>query len=259
MNKKIFNVIRIIAIIICFVVIIYELSHIYMDQKEYQVADEEYDTIRETVVSWPVDEDEAQIVDYPLLQIDFDKLESINNDFVAWIYFPCLDISYPVVKEKEVDEYLHVTFDGQENKAGCIFEDVLSDSDFRGMHDIVFGHNMKDQSMFGKLKILYQSDNNELLEENPYVYIYTKDYVFQYRVFGYYITKVGSEAYSVVETNEEYDAFLEYINLHSAYERPTDADLSQRPSLLTLSTCSGKSGSGKRFVVHTYKSAAWER
>ena len=83
MNKKIFNVIRIIAIIICFVVIIYELSHIYMDQKEYQVADEEYDTIRETVVSWPVDEDEAQIVDYPLLQIDFDKLESINNDFVA--------------------------------------------------------------------------------------------------------------------------------------------------------------------------------
>ena len=259
MNKKIFNVIRIIAIIICFVVIIYELSHIYMDQKEYQVADQEYDTIRETVVSWPVDEDESQIVDYPLLQIDFDKLESINNDFVAWIYFPCLDISYPVVKEKEIDEYLRVTFDGQENKAGCIFEDVLSNSDFRGMHDIVFGHNMKDQSMFGKLKILYQSDNNELLEENPYVYIYTKDYVFQYRVFGYYITNVGSEAYSVVETNEEYDAFLEYINLHSAYARPTDADLSQRPSLLTLSTCSGKSGSGKRFVVHTYKSAAWER
>ncbi|SFB71065.1 class B sortase [Butyrivibrio sp. YAB3001] len=259
MNHKVFKFIRIIAIIICLGIIAYESYKIYDDQKEYAVADEEYEEIESQAVVWPTKEDESEVIDYPLIQIDFDKLEAINPDVVAWIYFPCLDISYPVVKENEVDEYIHLTFDKQVNKAGCIYEDVLSDPEFRGMHDIVFGHNMKNKSMFGKLKMLYQDENKELLEKNPYVYVYTKDYVFQYRVFGYYITKVGSEAYKVVETNDTYDEFLEYIQLHSAYPRPQEADFSQRPSLLTLSTCSGASGSGKRFVVHTYKSAAWIR
>ncbi len=259
MNKTVLKILRIIAIILCIGIIIYEAVRIYDDQKEYDVADEEYEELESMAVSWPKGEDESQIVEYPLLQIDFKKLEEINPDVVAWLYFPCLDISYPVVKENEVDEYIHLTFDGKVNKAGCLFEDVLSDSEFRGMHDIVFGHNMRNGSMFGSLKKLYANGNEHLLEDNPYVYVYTKDYVFQYRVFGYYISTVGSEAYKVVETSDSYDEFLDYIQLHSAYPRPADADLSQRPCLLTLSTCSGQSGSGKRFVVHTYKTAAWEK
>ena len=259
MNKTVLKILRILAIILCLAIIVYEAVRIYDDKKEYAVADDEYENIESIAVTWPKEEDSAQIIYYPLIQIDFDKLEEINEDVVAWLYFPCLDISYPVVKENTVDEYIHLTFDKQVNKAGCLFEDVLSDEEFRGMHDIVFGHNMRNGSMFGSLKKLYASGNENLLEENPYVYIYTRDYVFQYRVFGYYITKVGSEAYKVVETDESYDDFLDYIQLHSAYPRPSDADFSGKPSLLTLSTCSGQSGSGKRFVVHTYKTAAWER
>ena len=259
MNKKFLKVLRIVAIIACLCVIVYEGVHIYLDQKEYDVADDEYDIIRQEMLKWPGAEDEASVVEYPLIQIDFEGLKEINPDFVAWIYFPCLDISYPVVQEKEVDEYIHLTFDGTVNKSGCIFEDVLSDPEFRGMHDIVFGHNMRDTSMFGKLKYLYQKKDEDLLASNPYVYVYTEDYVFEYRVFGYYLTRVGSEAYKVVNTSETYDDFIDYIKYHSAYPRPAEADFADRPSLLTLSTCSGASGSGKRFVVHTYKTRAWNR
>ncbi|WP_029230917.1 class B sortase [Butyrivibrio sp. VCB2006] len=259
MNKKVFKILRILAIILCLGIIIYEAYRIYDDQREYAVADDEYEELKSLALTWPKGEDESQIVDYPLIQVDFDKLEEINPDIVAWLYFPCLEISYPVVKENEVDEYIHLTFDKQVNKAGCLFEDVLSDREFRGMHDIVFGHNMRNGSMFGSLKKLYATGNEHLLQENPYVYVYTKDYVFQYRVFGYYITTVGSEAYKVVGTDEAYDELLEYIQNHSSYPRPAEADFTNRPSLLTLSTCSGQSGSGKRFVVHTYKTAAWER
>ena len=259
MNKKVLRVLRILAILVCIGVIIYESVHIYVEQKEYDIADDEYEEIRTEMVKWPKAEDEASVVDYPLIQIDFEGLKKINPDFVAWIYFPALDISYPVVQEKKVDEYIHLTFDGTVNKSGCIFEDILSDPQFRGMHDIVFGHNMRDTSMFGKLKYLYQKKDEDILADDPYIYVYTEDYVFQYRVFGYYITKVGSEAYKVVNTSETYDEFLEYIQYHSAYPRPAGADFSQRPSLLTLSTCSGASGSGKRFVVHTYKTQAWSR
>ncbi len=257
MRNKVLKALRIIAILICIGVIAYEGYKIYDDQKEYAVADNEYETIESSAVTWPTQE-ESSVVEYPLIRVDFDKLEEINPDVVAWLYFPCLDISYPVVKENEVDQYLHLTFDGQVNKAGCLFEDVLSDPEFRGMHDIIFGHNMRNGSMFGSLKKLYASGNEELLEKDPYVYIYTKDYIFQYRVFGYYITRVGSNAYKVVETTESYNELLDFIQYSSAYPRPADADFSQYPSLLTLSTCSGQSGSGKRFVVHTYKTGAWE-
>jgi sortase B len=259
MNKTFFRILRIVLIIACIVIIGYQGYKIYDDQQEYAVADNEYEEIENKAVTWPEAEDEAALVEYPLLNIDFDSLESINEDFVAWLYFPALEISYPVVKENYIDQYIQTTFDGKANKAGCLFEDVLSDKDFRGMHDIVFGHNMKNLSMFGSLKLLYKKGNENLLDNNPYVYIYTKDYIFQYRIFGYYITTVGSFAYTDVQTDKNYDELLEYIDRNSLYERPVDADFSKRPSLLTLSTCSGASGSGRRFVVHTYKTGAWER
>ena len=258
MNKNLKKVLRVLAIILCLGVIAYEGFKIYQDQKEYEVADTEYEEIRTTAVVWPESEDEAQEIEYPLLQINFKKLSEINPDFIAWVYFPALDISYPVVHENTIDEYINLTFEGKVNKAGCIFQDVVSDPEFKGMHDILFGHNMRDGSMFGRLKKLYQS-SEDLLEEDPYIYVYTEDYVYQYRVFGYYLTKVGSEAYKVVENDEAYDEFLQYIGYHSAYKRPSDADFTDRPGLLTLSTCSGASGSGRRFVVHTYKTQTWNR
>ena len=253
-----FKVIRNIIIVICLVVIAYEVAMIGINKMEYKEAADEYQDLENIAVTYVPKEDAPEIIDYPLLNVDFDKLSRINGDIVAWIYFPCLDISYPVVKENEIDEYLYLTFDKNENKAGCIFEDVLSDAKFCGFHDIVFGHNMKDGSMFGRLKQLYQKDGAALLEEDPYVYVYTKDYVYQYRVFAYAITGVGSDAYSVVNSTEEYKAFTDYVKTHSSYPIPDGIDLTQGNSILTLSTCSGAAGSNKRFVVHTIKVSAWE-
>ncbi len=269
MNRKILGLLRIIVICICLGVIAYEGYRIYTDQKEYTVADNEYSAITKRATSISVDNgsmqgnallnnDEAEVVSYPLLQVNHQELTSINEDYVAWLYFPCVGISYPVVKETEIDEYLYKTFEGKSNKAGCIFEDVLSSETFTGMHDIIFGHNMKNGSMFGQLKQLYKKNNQSLIDSNPYIYIYTKDNIFQYRVFAYYQTTVGSNAYSVVQGEQQYDDFIKYIKPATIYKIPEDIDFTQRPSVLTLSTCSGESGSGRRFVVHSVKTASWE-
>lgn len=252
--------IRIIAIIACLAVIVYEGVHIYLDQKEYSVAESLYESLEEAVMTdTPQTEDTPDIINYPVKNIDFEKLLAINEDTTAWLYFPLLDISYPVVKEKEINQYLYTTFEGTRNKAGCLFEDVLSDEDFCGMHDIIFGHNMKNGSMFGTLKKVYQEENKELLEQKPYIYVYTNDYVFEYRIFAYYITTVGSEAYTEVNTAEDYDGFLKYISTHSAYSMPDGLSFEGRPSILTLSTCSGKAGGRQRFVIHAVKVNYWER
>lgn len=256
MSKKI---IRWIAIIACFAIIIYESINLYFDQKDYKQADEEYKEIINLSITYPAKEDTPEIVQYPLLNIDYDYLKSINPDFIAWLYFPCFDISYPVVKENYVNEYLRVTFDGIPNKAGCLFVDVLSSDDFSGMHDMIFGHNMKNETMFGKLKYLNENEYQEKLSDNPYVYVYTPDNIYQYRVFGYYVTTVGSQSYSEIKNEKEYYAFLDYIKSNSIITFPDEVDLSPEMPLLTLSTCSGKSGSGKRFVIHTVKTNSWDQ
>ena len=251
------KVFRIIVFLICIGVIIYECIGLYRDNKEYDVADTEYEELLDDVVSDVPSSQIPEGVNYPPIQIRYSELESINPDFVAWLYFPYFDISYPVVHENEIDQYLRTTFDGTPNKAGCLFTDVLSSEDFTGYHDIIFGHNMRNGSMFGKLKRLNQTEDQENIKQNPYIYVYTEKAVYQYQIFAFYVTNVGSDAYKVVTNDEEYEDFLKYIYSHTAFKKPDSLDLSNHPCLLTLSTCSGRSGSGRRFVIHAAKVNAW--
>ena len=253
------GVVRIILIIICIGIIIYESVGLYNDNKEYSVAETEYESLVEDSITVAMPEEMPQGATYPPMHIKYSQLKAINDDFVAWLYFPYFDISYPVVQETEIDEYLKKTFDGTRNIAGCLFTDILSSADFCGMHDIIFGHNMRNGSMFGKLKKLSQTDDRNLIKENPYIYVYTEKAVFKYEIFAYYVTTVGSDAYSVVTTDDEYDDFLKFIAANSVYDMPTDLDMSTHPSILTLSTCSGRSGSGRRFVIHAAKTETWEQ
>lgn len=255
---------RMVVLLICVLIIVYEAIGLYRDNREYSVADNEYDEVLNNAVTIQPEQETTQTADekprnYPNLYIDFGLLQSTNSDFVAWLYFPFFDISYPVVQEKEVDEYLKKTFNGTRNNSGCIFTDILSSPDFTGMHDIIFGHNMRNGSMFGKLKTLSRSDDREMISKDPYIYLYTPTHVYKYEIFAYYVTKVGSDAYSVISTDEEYDEFLKYISSNTLYVKPEDLDLSSRPSILTLSTCSGASGSGKRFVIHSAKIDSWDQ
>ena len=254
LRNKIF---RIVVFLICIGVIIYECIGLYKDNKEYDVADTEYEELIDDVVSEASPSELPEGANYPPIQIRYSELESINPDFVAWLYFPYFDISYPVVHENEIDQYLRTTFDGTPNKAGCLFTDVLSTEDFTGYHDIVFGHNMRNGSMFGKLKKLNQTEDQENIKQNPYIYVYTEKAVYQYQIFAFYVTNVGSDAYKVVTNDEEYEDFLKYIYSHTAFKKPESLDLSNHPCLLTLSTCSGRSGSGRRFVIHAAKVNAW--
>lgn len=258
-NKKtIGNIIRVILVIALIGVIAYEAVMIYRDQSEYLVAVNEYDNIRENYVKTKSDDsDEEESFweeEYPDLDINFDALYDVNPDFIGWLYFPAFStINYPVVKEKSIDQYLYKTFDKIPNRAGCIFMDVLSNENFCGLSDMVFGHNMKNGSMFGSLKALYKSDDKDVLNGNPYVYVYTKDAILKYRVFAYYITTNGSYSYTEVRDEQDYDEYLKYIKSCSIIDIPENIEFTSHPSLLTLSTCQGQSGSGRRFVVHTVK------
>lgn len=249
-----------IGILICVGIIIWQVIGLYQDNKQYQEANNEYQQLEQTAVKNETTAPATPEEDYPHLSINYTQLESINPDFVCWLYFPYFGINYPVVQETEIDEYLKKTFDGKRNSSGCLYTDIYSSPDFTGMHDIIFGHNMRNGSMFGKFKQLVQSeDTAKELSQNPYFYVYTGTTINKYEIFAYYVTTVGSPAYDVVTTDEQYDDFMNYIRSNNMYTQPTNVDLTAKPSILTLSTCSGRSGSGRRLVIHAAKIGSWEQ
>ncbi|MFR3321064.1 MAG: sortase domain-bontaining protein [Lachnospiraceae bacterium] len=75
----------------------------------------------------------------------------MNSDIVGWLRIRALDISYPVVQGKDNDYYLHRTFEKTDNFAGCLFVNSYNMGDFTDQNTIIYGHNMKNGSMFGKL------------------------------------------------------------------------------------------------------------
>ncbi len=254
--------VKIVIVLICISVLCYEGIALFRNIKAYKTAKVEYDTLNTFVYSKkiPTIQKSKKVkdvtFDFPNIEVDFKNLSEINPDIVAWVYIPSVNISYPVVQEKTIDEYVNKTFEGNESIAGCIFTDILSDSKFNGFHNMIFGHNMKDGSMFGKLKKI-RDEGDLIIEDDPYVYIFTKDCVQKYRIFAYYKTNVGSKSYDVIKNKNDYDKFLGYIFENNLCKLNSEINFSNYPSILTLSTCSGKSGSGKRFVIHTCKESTY--
>lgn len=194
------------------------------------------------------EEDEKGQYQYPNLQIDYDGLTATNSEFTGVIYIPVLNLTYPIAQSTGNDKYLHTTFQGTSNASGCIFLDCAASKDFSDPNSFVFGHNMKNETMFGSLKRFLQKE--ELCDEDPYIYIYQKDQVLVYRIFAYYTIPVRDDVYDDFSGDDGYDAYVADAGKHSVYHSSQDEkiDWSSRPKLLTLSTCYG-TGHVNNFVV----------
>lgn len=228
-------------------------------ESEYQALDAYMEVIPEETAQEsemePGEETAAQetnTVFYPKLQIDYDSLASVNSEFVGVIYIPVLDIKYPVAQTADNSKYLHTTFEGTANSSGCIFLDASAAPDFSDRNTYVFGHNMKNGTMFGSLKRFLKDET--LCDQNPYIYIYQKDQVLVYRIFAYYTIPVQDDVYDDFVGDDGYDAYVIDAKAHSLYQ-PSEAeeedmaiDWIGRPNLLTLSTCYA-TGHVKNFVV----------
>lgn len=235
----------------------------YKDFREYKEAEDEYADINDNYIeiipdggsdadseTLPAGEDEAEKMPeyFPTLDIDFQSLKSLNSRMACVLYIPAVDITYPVAYSEDNEDYLHKTFEGKYNFAGCIFYDYLSERGFTGLNTFIFGHNMKNGSMFGKLK-RFDSDSS-LCATDPYFYIYTDNQIRKYKIFSYYHTVNNSDTYMDVPDEETYDTYIKYCQRNSHFKDYDDIDFTERPGLVTLSTCAGRSGGNERFVVH---------
>ena len=225
---------------------IYQLASTLL---EYKQAEDEYKQLEESVVlsKQPEAEHEETAESAPEDTgpvIDFEALKKINEDVVGWLVVEALDISYPIMQSEDNEYYLHRTTEETYNFSGSIFLDCENQSDFSDCNSILYGHNMKDGSMFGTLKKFRES---EVYEKSLYFWICTPEKNYKYQIFAAYETGAESDTYTMFQQRgQEFVSYLETMAGRS--EIPTGEfsfDGSERAVI--LSTCTGNDAT--RFVV----------
>ena len=231
------NIILVIAIVV-FAVSAYKLYGIF---SEYNKGDKEYQKIQDLVINTEKKDDTKE----EAFSVDFEKLLEMNSDVVGWIRFDePSEINYPVVQGRDNEEYLKITFEA--NKLGTLFVDVNNPGDFSGRNTFIYGHNMKNGSMFAQL-LKYKDDS--FYKEHPYFYIYTPDgKVRTYEIFSAGVVKDTSDSYIMDYADDAaFQTYIDYIKQQSAY--PTSAEVTTASKIVSLSTCTNVRDD-ERFLVH---------
>ncbi len=172
-----------------------------------------------------------------------------NKDTVGWIVVPGIDqIDYPVVQAEDNDYYLDIAFDGSQRRAGSIFMDYRNKGDGTDKHTIIYGHNMRDNSMFG---LLDRYKDKSYYEKNRIIKFDTLYEELEWEIFSVYVTGIEFNYIKTrFETPGEYESFIKSIterHMHKNSEK--NIDVTKDDQILTLSTCTYEYGDA-RFVIH---------
>ena len=166
-------------------------------------------------------------------EVDFAALREVNPDIVAWIYIEGTEINYPVVQGEDNSYYLYHLFTGEWNGAGCVFLDFQNDAGFADRHSILYGHHMKNGTMFSTLDKYKQQD---FVDEHPIGLLMTPDRNYKIEFFSGYVTAPQDDAWDVGFTESEFEVWLRDTMDRSCFTSEIIPDITDH--ILTLSTCS---------------------
>ena len=240
-NSFLSNIILVIAVI----TFLYSGYQLYGIMADYKEGEDEYEEIKEMVITEAFTEVEEEVE--PEFKVDFDKLLALNDDVVGWIKFDePAQISYPIAHGTSNNQYLRKTLEGKRNTAGTIFVDYLNKGDFSDENTFIYGHNMRNNTMFGQLK---KYRDKEFYDQYPYFYIYTPDgRKTTYEIFAIRAVEDTSDAFQIGYGNEEgFQKYLDLARKQSLYQ--TDVEVPVDSKIVTLSTCI-RGQSDKRLLIH---------
>lgn len=233
----------------------------------YRTEDARYDAAAEAYVATPaptvaaMETPDATPVDFsggavaaltqkpqetPPVTVDFDALIQKSADVVAWLYAPDTKINYPVVLGADNSYYLTHTYTGEESAGGALFFDARTDTALEADNLIIYGHHMKDRTMFGSLK---RYADRSYYDAHPILYLMTAGGQ-NYRIEVFAACARNSDA-------DQYPVYFQTAAMRSRYIRAAGEDSKlgltvkeREERLISLVTCSYSGGEYDKFVVY---------
>ena len=169
----------------------------------------------------------------------------INPDFFGFIKIEGTRIDYPYVRNQDNEDYLNLDFYGKESDAGAIFMDYRNLGNFNDQHTVLYGHYMKNGTMFHNLTLYH---DQAFLKDHPTIVISSLYDEKTFEIFSVY--EISADDYALelnFATGELYEKYLESLAALSMHSSNFSASSDKR--LLTLVTCSYGVDNG-RTIIH---------
>lgn len=196
---------------------------------------------------------EPEVLEYPPLSVDFKSLIEFNGDVIGWIYVPGTNISYPVVQGTDNYYYVYHNIKKQSSSSGTIMLDYRNSADFTDRNNIIYGHLMNSDTMFGELSQMTKSQ--EFIDEHLVAYLLTPTK--NYRLDFVLITIVHAADdpyYTIFGTKSQLTDYLTHGGNGALYYNEENLDSVE--NIVTLSTCN-KSFGGARLIVVSRMTEIW--
>ncbi|MBP1948322.1 class B sortase [Virgibacillus litoralis] len=211
------------------IVIVYASYSLYEDLHTYKVSAKKYQKVEKI---------------YQYRNDPVTRLTSINDDYVGWIKIPGTQINYPVVMGDNNEFYLTHNYYKEEDKVGAIFMDFRNSIEELDNNLILYGHNMKDDSMFGAVLDYMDED---FFRKNRIIQFELQGRSIEWEVFSVYKTTDLDWMETEFSTDDKFDNFASTIKEQSLFTNQTNID--ETDTIVTLSTCTVRNGE-ERVIVH---------
>lgn len=270
-NKKVLILLYAIMVI-CIIGLGIVIPKIVTTVREYRAAKMEYDKVSESAlfvkeeptrdevkeiifsyVDRPMEDQEVEeaIDDYLAswvpVEVDWDYLQSTNADVIGWIYCEDTQINYPVTQTNNNSYYLSRTINRNYSGSGTIFANYQSSLGNRLSNFILYGHHMKNDSMFG---ILDHYKKESFYNDHPVMYFLTPQSTYKISIISGHIVESSSKNFPVMfSSDSDYQNYLDKILNACSWGRRDLATTDYQ--LMTLVTCDYTYGyADPRYIVH---------
>lgn len=275
--RKLVLLLSLTVFVVCFYLLLHRFIDLYTAEQKYNEIQHEVNEFISTTVTEEPRKPSGLSQEYYEYNDIANKLLALNPDLVGYITIPDTKVNYPVVQKKSADinvntnnYYLHRAFDQTESKPGCIFMDYRCHFDEVVVHRLsiensdnllIYGHNMKDESMFGTLKyyqrnVFSDPEKDSYYSQHPNIVLHSLYKTYNYKIFAIFLvdgedtdSEYAFDCWNTFDFEDE-DSFYSYVN--NAKRRNivnNNVDVTYGDQLLTLYTCSSMIPNGKLIVM----------
>lgn len=233
---KILTAVLVIVIIVCVANIVLILARYKKANSVYDDMQNKYLTPVDTSHNSSSENDSSETANSAVpdaFSVDFDALLAYNSDIVGWIYSDNTPISYPVAQTTDNDYYVRRSLDREYLITGTIFADYRCDKVGGNSNYIIYGHHMRNGTIFGSLE---KYVTQEYYEEHPTFKYYTPDKTYVIDVYAGYVTDTNSDFFK-----PDFDEGERAILLKDAKEKSgfaSNVEIGEDDTIMTLVTCS---------------------
>ena len=250
-KKNFWKILYGVLVVLCLLCIAGMVIYLQKDKEQENAQLEQQEIIEEQFIVQEQDVEETVMEEEKAeLPIDFEGLQAINPEIYAWIRVPDTKIDYPILQHVGEDQSYYLTRDiyGKSQQAGSIYTEHYNTTDFMDPNTVLYGHNMKNGSMFHNVRYFAQK---EYFDEHRDLYIYMPDKILKYEI----ITCYEYDDRHLLGTYDFYDeeVYAEYLeeimNPRSMYTMIREGiQLTTEDKLVTLSTCVANKPNNRRLL-----------